>query len=79
MDDQAEPQRHLCHFRRTRARPSDNAVSTYGNLAGADIFEVTLQDPNNRYLPRRANVHAPAQVEELVLAPETVETTPASQ
>ncbi len=41
-------------------------------------FEVTLQDPNNRYLPRRANVHAPAQVPIIPPPPQGSSTNPAA-
>jgi hypothetical protein len=41
-------------------------------------FEVTLQDPNRRYLPRRANVKAPLSVPAIGPAPAGSTTNPAS-
>jgi hypothetical protein len=41
-------------------------------------FEVTLRDPNLRYLPRRANVQAPATVPVIPPAPSGSSTNPAA-
>jgi hypothetical protein len=49
-----------------------------GTWPGPVFFEVTLQDPNRRYLPRRASVQAPLKVPVIPPAPAGSSTNPAA-
>jgi hypothetical protein len=49
-----------------------------GAWPGPVSFEVTLQDPNRRYLPRRANVQAPLKVPAILPAPAGSASNPAA-
>jgi hypothetical protein len=49
-----------------------------GSWPGPSSFEVTLQDPSRRYLPRRANVQAPLKVPTIPPPPPGSSTNPAA-